>query len=300
MPSQFPDETGADAGSPSAKELQALLDRIENDRLLYRPDNLRQRAQAADQLEAAAAALGDDRCNALEESIFRRAENAKRALDAIDAALFGAIRGDIRAGRGAERLQPWIDTAMACGNGAGYDHLDQLLAGVLDLEDPGEPFLPLAPEMVFYQPTPARHIFDLLVRLRLSERDVLIDLGAGLGHVSLLAAICSAARSIGIEREAAYVASAQRCAQSLRLSRAAILCQDVRDADLSTGTVFYLYTPFTGAILHQVLLALAREGAARPIRVCTLGPCTAEVAAQAWLRGEGEPDPRRVNVFHSR
>ena len=47
----------------------------------------------------------------------------------------------------------------------------------------------MPPEMVAYQPTPARHAFDMIGRAGLREGDVLFDLGAGLGHVSMLAAI---------------------------------------------------------------------------------------------------------------
>jgi hypothetical protein len=277
-------------------ELQALLDRLEGDSGLHLPGNLRERAQAADQLEVLALALGDEAGGA---AMRRRIERARRGLDAADAVLFRGLRDEVRAGRGGEALRPWIEAASAGGSGAGYDYFDHLLAGLLDLDDPGEPLRPLAPEMVFYQPTPARHIFGLIGRLRLDEHDVLVDLGAGLGHVSLLAAACSPARSVGIEREAAYAACAQRCAQRLGLTRAVMLCQDVRDADLSSGTVFYLYTPFTGSILRTVMERLARQAAARPIRVCTLGPCTAEVAAQPWLRGEGVIHPSGVNIFRS-
>jgi hypothetical protein len=45
-----------------------------------------------------------------------------------------------------------------------------------------------------------------------------------------------------------------------------------------------MYTPFRGALLRKVLARLEREARARPIRVCTCGPCTAEVAGVPWLR----------------
>lgn len=277
-------------------ELPALLDRIESDPALHRPDQLRQRAQLADQLEFHLLALEQ---GAFGGPLRQRAERARLALEAADAALYRAAREELRAGRGAQWLRQWQDETVAPGAEAGYDHLDQLVAGVLALEDPGEPLLPLGAGMVFYQPTPARQVFDLLGRLRLDEHDVLVDLGAGLGHVALLAAACSPAASVGIEREARYVACAQRCAARLGLARASFLCQDARDADLSRGTVFYLYTPFAGAILREVLQRLAREASARPLRICTLGPCTAEVAAQPWLRRDGAADARRVNIFSS-
>src|SRR3546814_1580406 len=83
--------------------------------------------------------------------------------------------------------------------------------------------------------TPARHIFDLLAQARLGAHDVLVDLGSGLGHVPLLAAICSGASSLGIEREASCVACAQACADALRLSRARFLCMDAGSEERRVG-----------------------------------------------------------------
>jgi hypothetical protein len=71
-------------------------------------------------------------------------------------------------------------------------------------------------------------------------------------------------------------------------------------ADLSAGTVFYLYTPFTGSILSSVLSRLRREAAARPIRICTYGPCTSAVAGESWLEATAAPVPHRIALFRSR
>nr|WP_283254741.1 class I SAM-dependent methyltransferase [Luteimonas galliterrae] len=139
----------------------------------------------------------------------------------------------------------------------------------------------------------------MIRRAALAERDVLIDLGAGLGHVALLAAICTGARCIGIEREAAYVDCARRCANALNLDNATFVPQDVRSADLSAGTVFYLYTPFVGAMLDEVLSLLKRQAASREIRVCTLGPCTAIVAREPWLEATDVPKADRPALFCS-
>jgi predicted RNA methylase len=154
--------------------------------------------------------------------------------------------------------------------------------------------------MVFYQPTPARHIFDLLRRTALSEQDVLVDFGSGLGHVPLLTAICTGARSLGVELEPSYVDAARRCAQALKLKNVSFIQQDVRAADLSSGTLFYLYTPFAGTILRRVLDSIRQEAARRAIRVCTFGPCTMTVAEERWLQIAGLLDADRINVFRSR
>jgi hypothetical protein len=43
-----------------------------------------------------------------------------------------------------------------------------------------------------------------------------------------------------------------------------------READLSSGTVFYLYSSFNGSILTDVLSALRMESTRRSIKICSL------------------------------
>jgi SAM-dependent methyltransferase len=170
---------------------------------------------------------------------------------------------------------------------------------VLDFKEPGDVPEP-GEEMVFYQPTPAREIFDFIELASMSQRDVVMDLGSGLGHVTLLAAICTGARSIGIELQPAYVAIARQCAAELQVRHVQFIEQDVRHADLSEGTVFYLYTPFTGGILRKVLDMLKRESEVRSIRLCTLGPCTATVVNEPWLKADGASASGQTVLFRSR
>jgi predicted RNA methylase len=151
--------------------------------------------------------------------------------------------------------------------------------------------------MVFYQPTPVRHILHLITASALSKAGFFVDLGSGLGHVPLLASMLTGVRRLGIEVEAAYVASAQECAQSLHLSRVRFNQEDARMADLSCGTVFYLYSPFTVSILAVVLERLRKESTRRPIKICTFGPCTCTVAQESWLQASALPDPRQTTVF---
>ena len=63
--------------------------------------------------------------------------------------------------------------------------------------------------------------------------------------------------------------------------------------------MFYLYTPFTGAMLGDVLAMLRREAAAREIRIGTLGPCTANFAREPWLEYAGMPNSSGLAVFRS-
>ncbi|HEY6386106.1 MAG TPA: class I SAM-dependent methyltransferase [Candidatus Acidoferrum sp.] len=152
-------------------------------------------------------------------------------------------------------------------NSRGYDYLDDLISGVLQFEEPSAEVVQLEHEMVPYQPTPARHIFDLIGRTALTERDFLIDLGSGLGHVTMLTSICTSASCSGIELEPSYVDCARKSARSLNLNNVRFVQGDVRAAD---GTVFYLHTPFIGRILRDVLNLLRKEADRREIRICTL------------------------------
>jgi hypothetical protein len=104
-------------------------------------------------------------------------------------------------------------------------------------------------------------------------------------------------QSLGIEVEAAYVASAQDCAQRLHQYRVRFINGDARTAELSLGTVFYLYSPFIGSILRDVLHRLRTESTTRPITICTLGSCTLTVAKEPWLAPAAQPDPNQMTVF---
>lgn len=273
------------------------MSELERDRSLFEPDKLRQRLDVLDRLE-----------NYLVGAPWEYQEQIRILSAEIEEAnqrLYQSIRQEIQRGAGGRKLLEW---ARATDSGAlsepridgeRYDHLDALLTGVLQLDAPASDGAELHEEMVFYQPTPARHIFELIRRAGISERDVLIDLGSGLGHVPFLVAICTGARCIGIEWEAAYVDCARRCASELNLSGVTFIQQDAREADLSTGTVFHLYTPFKGVMLSEMLTALRQEAVVREIRICTLGPCTEIVAREPWLKRLDTSGADTLAVFRS-
>jgi hypothetical protein len=285
-----------------------FLDELEKDRSLDDPGHLRERIDALDRLEAY---LG---CEEMEPEnklpgrgrIIRRARALSSKLEAANCALYHGIRSRIQNGDRIEDLQEWLpkegldDGAVECETGLGYDYLDELISGALQFPAPEIGGEPLPPEMVFYQPTPARHIFDLIGRTALTEEDVLIDLGSGMGHVPLLASICTRARCIGIELQKPYIDCARQIAEEMSLSTVTFIEQDVRVADLSRGTVFYLYTPFTGSVLRAVLDLLRREGERREIRICSFGPCTTKIAEEPWLQTPDGADEGRIAVFRSR
>jgi hypothetical protein len=272
-------------------ERESVLRKLERDGELHEPHRLRERIEALDWLDAHFPDGGFDA--GLETETNRRAKTIYDSLEAANCELYQAILGEIQHGARPDTLLRFAtDTGQVCGSSGlrqaeGYDYLDDLIAGVLQLMEPDAQRAALQSGMVAYQPTPARQLFDWIGRGTLSERDVVMDLGSGLGHVALLTAICTPAQCVGIEVNTSYVDCARRSAEALNLSNAMFLQQDVRDADLSPGTVFYLYTPFTGEMLRTVLDLLQREATRREIRVCTYGPCTPVIAEQQWLKAAG-------------
>jgi len=273
--------------------LQKLVGELEIDLSLAEPHRFRERIEALDRLDVLDLELRPSDADSAsgEAAICLRAQALQAKLEAANSQFYDSIREAVRMGAGREALLRRVSEGEyearrpnreKVDDGDSYDYLDEMVSGVLRFSA-NDTTVELLPEMVAYQPTPARHIFDLIRRTQLTAQDVFVDLGSGLGHVPLLVAICTDARAIGIELEPAYVECARRSAEALRLTNATFLTQDARVADLSSGTVFYLYTPFCGAILRVVLDQLRLIATTRDIRVCTFGPCTAIVAAEPWL-----------------
>jgi hypothetical protein len=286
------------------ERLQDFVTRLEADLSLLEPKQLRERLNILDDLDTA---FGDFESEAFKKDtnggIHHRAEAIRTRLEAVNAELYRSIRSEMMHGAQPHALLQWIQASASGGgkeisaHGLAYDNRDELVSGILQIREPNEVHLQHEPEMVFYQPTPVRHILHLMKASALSEADVFVDLGSGLGHVPLLTSMLTGVQSLGIEVEAAYVASAQECAQSLHLSRVRFIHEDARSADLSSGTVFYLYSPFTGSILAEVPQRLRKESTRRPIKICTLGPCTCTVAQESWLQASALPHPEQITVF---
>jgi Histone methylation protein DOT1 len=287
------------------RDLNALLSGLETDSSLFEPEELQARLIALDGLDqrfGGSEAFG----NHTNSPNYRRARALRIRLEAANEELYQSFRSDIARGASPHRLLQWIQgSASQNGSGSpspglGFDWRDELVSGIFQFREPSEPNLQGSPEMVPYQPTPVRHILHLIASNVLSKGDIFVDLGSGLGHVPLLVCLLTGIRSVGIEVQGVYVASARECAQSLHLNRVRFVAKDAREADLSNGTLFYLYSPFTGPILTDVLSTLRRESRRKSIKICSLGPCTSTVANEEWLKASTLPDMERITVFESR
>lgn len=272
--------------------LATYLDELDRRTDWHATDAFLVRADATDRLDLEQVGLRD-------AALGRRVVRLLDALESVDRQLYEALRERVRDGDGRAALAPWLDVGVP--SGQHYDPLDTLLAGVLALGEPLPDAGPLPAEMVFYQPTPARHIVDGVARAEITADDVVLDLGSGLGHVPLLVHVLTGARCIGVEREGAYVEVAAGAARELGLSQVRFVEGDAREADFSGVDVFYLFTPFVGTVLRDVVTRIEAEATRRAVRVVALGPCTRTFARLPWLVSD-DPDPEaaeRIVVFRS-
>lgn len=257
---------------------------LEADTSLSDSADLAGRADLLDTLDLLLAHVGST------PDLLQRAEALRAQVEALDVSVADDLRARIvaraidPAGLRAE-LRRSVRMPARGGRASAdqYDNLDLLISRAFGLTVPSGPIAELPPDMVAYQPTPARWLLDLAERAGIAAQDVFVDLGAGLGQAAILMALLSGARAIGIEIEPAYVAVARRSASLLGLARVSFRAEDAIGTDLSAGTVFYLYTPFVGAPLGRMLARLRQEAVSHPIRVCAYGPCVPTVAAESWL-----------------
>ena len=224
----------------------------------------------------------DQRVDALE--LLSLSTGIREALEAVDDRLFQRLQGEIQTGlhQGEgfrDLVYRYFDPKY---DETGYDNLDIFINRLFPFQEIPEPTKDLEPEMVYYQKTPARIVFELAEHL--GAGDVFFDLGSGLGQVAILVHLLTGIPSRGIEFEPAFCAYARDCADWLRLSEVTFFNTDARQADYSEGTSFFLFTPFTGKMLQAVLGLLQKEASRRKIKILTYGPCTEHVAQEPWLQ----------------
>jgi SAM-dependent methyltransferase len=278
------------------REISLHLDALEKDMALREEANFSDRAEAIDLIETYVLDRIEfelrDNCPAdALAALERRAESLVRLLRDVDQRLLYGLRTNIRSGnytgqglrRTFEELSHTYEHSFG-EDGCPYDSLDTLVSSLLEIDTLPEEVIEREPEMIFYQPTPARLILELTSVVDVSRDDVFYDLGSGLGQVAILVNLLCGVKAKGIEVDPGYCDYARRCAKALNLTDVEFINLDARVADYSDGTIFYLYTPFAGKMLRDVLGKLEEESKKKTIRVCVYGPCILDVSRQHWLK----------------
>jgi hypothetical protein len=291
------------------QEILSDIDIIAKDEKLFLEKNFILRTQAIDDIEFhvidriqffAESADSFDQLN----DIKQYAEKIRSQLEEVNTKMFQKLREQISLGgyRGKalmhlmnEYLDQPQDTVLQ-DDETGYDHLDLFLNGLLtDRKLPAET-KERETGMIYYQKTPARIIFEMIKKASFQPGDVFYDLGSGLGQVAILVNLFISVISKGVEFEPAYCNYANACAADLDLSHVDFINADARHTDYSSGTVFFMYTPFEGEMLRAVLRKLYAEAKKRKIRIFSYGSCTSKMASQHWLRQVNEIQNSQVEL----
>jgi hypothetical protein len=285
-------------------DIESALSGLEEDAGLSDEADFLGRARAGEELECEVI----DRLAGLSPShpeataLRLRAETLLVRWDELDQALFRRLRTTLRTASdaGAAFREMW-ETHLPqyafpdVDDNPGYDARDAFLNGLLHPDPIPKALRGLEPEMVPFQKTPARILTEMIARADLGPTDIFCDVGSGLGQIPIAIHLLTGARAFGIEIEPAYVASARACAAALGLSAVAFSEADARSADYSAATVLFLYTPFRGRMLQEVLDRI--HGQCRPgTRLFAYGPCVAEIGP-GWSALPGSSEEGRLTGF---
>ena len=192
-----------------------------------------------------------------------------RALGGSSAALAGRMRRNELPPRAFR--SSWQDLGFAPHEGESGTPADDYLNGLLrvarytsgELSPDGG-----SPNMA----TRAERVADFLDVLTPAEDDVVFDLGSGSGKLALTVCASAHTRVVGVEYGRRYVEAARATADQLALTNVQFLHADVRDSDLSSGSIFYLYYPFNGPVARTVAQTLGALARTKPIAIYAAGP----------------------------
>jgi SAM-dependent methyltransferase len=143
-------------------------------------------------------------------------------------------------------------------------------------------------DCVDYQGADYRNLRRVIRELRLSPEDVFFDIGCGKGRVICLAARERLQGVIGIELSETLCAVARQNAERVRGRKTPVevRCGDAATADITGGTVFFLYNPFGAETLREVLANIRRSAAhARKVTIVYYNSVHSDVfESETWLR----------------
>jgi hypothetical protein len=198
-------------------------------------------------------------------------------------------RARVRAGglRGNELLA-WLATHAP-------DERDAALERLLGVAQTATP-RPRGEDRMPYMPSAIAPVVRTVLDVPVTRDDVFVDLGAGLGKVTMAVHLLTGARTRGVELQPELVAQGRAQALDLELHDVAFDEADAVDADLGDATVVFLYLPFTGAVLARVMQRLEDVARRRDLVICTLG---LDLRGFAWLR-ERPSDEFWLSIYDTR
>jgi SAM-dependent methyltransferase len=211
-------------------------------------------------------------------------------VDACHEASADWVRSQIE--RGLHEPSPFREALLRVPPTARDAWVDRVF-GLVELPDDG-PALPR--DCVPYLPCGVDALLRIVEQASVGPSDVFVDVGSGVGRATALVHLLTGAAAIGLEVQPALVAAARELAMRLALQVSTVEGDATElTHGVTTGSVFFLYCPFSGNRLGRVLAGLEAIARTRTIRVCCvdlpLPPCR-------WLMAE-PPLAGDVAVYRS-
>ena len=164
---------------------------------------------------------------------------------------------------------------------------DDYVDAMLGMEPPPPDAADLPRGVVPYLPCGVDEVIAMVRDVPLRRGDQLVDLGAGLGRVAILAHLLSGARACGIEIQEHLVLAARAHCAALDLADISFVHADASTVELD-GSVFFLYAPFNGPMLTAVIGRLEQVARKRRIVVCAVD---LELGERPWLHPRASSSP---------
>jgi SAM-dependent methyltransferase len=149
---------------------------------------------------------------------------------------------------------------------------------------------------VNYLPCPVDRLLRILDVAGVQPGDVFVDVGAGIGRAAAFAHFATGADAIGIEIQSSLVQVSRELARRLNARVSVAHGDAARLTRASTGTVFFLYCPFSGPRLEAVLDDLEVIATTRPIRIAAVD---LPIPARAWLVPIADGSTDGLGVYRS-
>lgn len=133
-----------------------------------------------------------------------------------------------------------------------------------------------------YLPSSVATLLRVIEVAEVRSDDVFVDVGSGLGRATVLTHFLTGAGAIGLEIQPALVRSSRELASRLNAERVSVIEGDAAKLTgyITIGSVFFLYCPFSGDRLDQVMDGLELIAQTREIRVCSVD---LPLPSRSWL-----------------
>jgi len=182
------------------------------------------------------------------------------------------------------------------------EELDLLMNGIFGLDADKVRIPEQRDGFVHLETSPVSVILNMIDQLNLTGKETLIDLGSGLGLALFIFRLLTDVVSVGIEVQEPYYKLSLKVQERFKFSKLHFIHSDVRDAELTNGDIFYMFTPFIDKLMEDVLNKLRYVGETKHIVVCSYGISTISLGDEPWLaiKDANMLYPEKAAIFESK